>query len=1576
MPQPFTSDEEDQLIGELDAAEQRIASIAATATPTLAETVTEFFNLYPNANPWIAIPTAKAYAAGAMDEKTAKDFLSNVTLKSIQDSLRNYKPPKKKSWFERNVADKAKGAVRWGQAGLSWTQDVGQGIAGWAETQAMAAIGMAGQTAQTGNVNLTPTVIPKQPSFNPSTQMGYGDITNQGAIAPKDFTVGTGGFKNILWDQTLLGQMVQNPELIGTGYMPNARIWELQAEEARKVRGTINGSAATAGRGIANLLMQPGTMEYNVLSGLVDMGVAMAVPAVPGGGVVADAAKLGAEAVLPLRIMQGLQNAESAMIIPSKVAEFLRSSGGQSIIKRLTKVDTVDEAMEIFPTANAKFWAEVVDAKDVNSVTQLLNDTLGLGDVTRGIGPKAVDDINISRWDTVKRELPYFGTQKESKVARLMASLPGQQVILAGGSERQVAQSIKNVKNYLRAIKVPENRRAELIDSLTRAFVEGDNSIRNVVKEIESISRESFKTMGVSDKLNDLLHAGFGKFKMIVDDSLYGAIDDTGSAADFGGVYTWAINGNVVTAGQPLNTAAFQSEALKHMVMLADPRQVRRIASQKNPLAWLTTKQSIKKGPYKNLLTGKMTREKFGELRYPFAALEFLQNDVWRPITLMTGGYVFRNMSDSLLRQSFAPNIRTGIFHPFELIQVAMFKRFKGDIWGTSFKGDPEDLIRMGQTEMAEAAGGSLREARDPVSRLAREKKTGVWRLVKLDQGIEEFSKGVAAEVALAHGDEVARLVSEGKTTQEILTWMENSPDGRKYVKSLQNIWSNRTIIDPTTNQKTVGTVIFIDATTGAFDKNNLAQYIENYVVPRIEKMTGGDQRLKDVIATGSWTNADGDVIPALLKHRTGEISGYSDEFLNEINTIVKDPNITLKEFYKAQITVTDSDGMKLREKMLADYDRVVDIFFGQLYPKREAFLNRSPVFRQEYYGVIKNLLDELQPGEVRTILRNIENAAKEAGEQYGDKFLTRYVGDSKLAQKLLDKASGKLPSNGNLTFEELDAYAKGYALDETKKLFYNAVEKSNFADVFRIIAPFGSAWAEVTKTWAKTLSTNPEALKKSMRAVQGLKQADPDGDGRGYFYKDPVSGEYVFNYPMSEHFAPWMTTVGGAALGFVVGGIPGAVSGAAIGAGAGALGEANLGGLTADMTAPAKSLNMGLQLQPGVGPYVQVLANRFIPQKPQYDDIRKMFIPYGEPQLGVFTAPSWFQKGISAYTANPENDRVFGDIKMQVMEALALTGKYDLKTLVGARELEDDANNKARILLGLRAFGQFVGPARPVPQIVAPLPEDKKIGTIVVDGEKIDLSKVDVHAVELSKYFRQLQTEDYDTAVRKFLDTFGEDAFLYLAGKTKSTVGGLDASKDFAEWERNNSKFFDTYKEVAGYFAPVGTEFDYQVYLRQIELGLRERLQPDELVEESQRIVGTALYREIVRSAGPNANAAQKEIIAGERAKLEDKYPGFARSSVDINEFKADMSVLYEAAYDGRMDGNPVAEATRIYLGARNQALAVAEQRGKGLGTEANADLRTILRNTGEQLTNEYPEFARIWDRLLFQEVDIVEGK
>jgi hypothetical protein len=83
-------------------------------------------------------------------------------------------------------------------------------------------------------------------------------------------------------------------------------------------------------------------------------------------------------------------------------------------------------------------------------------------------------------------------------------------------------------------------------------------------------------------------------------------------------------------------------------------------------------------------------------------------------------------------------------------------------------------------------------------------------------------------------------------------------------------------------------------------------------------------------------------------------------------------------------------------------------------------------------------------------------------------------------------------------------------------------------------------------------------------------------------------------------------------------------------------------------------------------------------------------------------------------------------------------------------------------------------------------------------------------------------------------------------------------------------------------------------------------------------------------------------------------------------------------AAYDPDLEGNPVAEALRVYGDYRQQAIDEATVRRGGRETStplagvANSDLRQWLRNIGTNIINRYPEFERVWSRLLFDEVDI----
>lgn len=1513
----FTPDEERSLDTALEEVNQRIIQSRNSMSPNLASNMQEFYRRFPYAPANALVPAVQAYTDGRMSDSQVQSFIDDLTKKEIVRKEQEKKQKKEKSWWERNVSDKVKTASRYTMATLNFVPQFVQG--------------------------------------------GLAQVFDENDSVAGWFI------------STDLGSLISNDEVAGEGFFIGGRAAELQAERARRYRGTIDNHAWTLGRGVASLVVQPGSEPYRYLSGLVDAAAAIKLPAVPGGKNVTGAIKgaVGVQSARAgLRSLAGLTNVESAMIQPSKVNAFLNSRAGRGIVKKLADTNTVDEMMDIFPTASPTFLVNAAKITDETEMTLFLKDTLGLGDITRGIGPQSVSDINISRWDNVKRNLGSYSitregiVQRENLVGRMMSKVPGQHVVVTGGSAREQMDSLKNIKNYLKLMRVDAAERQNIIGKFAEAFAKDDGSMKGVLQETQNLMGRAFATMGVPDVVSKQIVGDLGKFLDDYQKDLYGAINNSGDAADFGGRFTAMVDGQVVAVTQPLATAGLQSEMLKHGFMLPDPRRVRRLASN---LGWLTGE------------AGFINPANAGKARMPLSAVEALQNEIWRPFTLLTGGYVVRNMSDSLLRMSFAPGVKTGIFHPLELIQVAMHKKFRGDILGGKFAGDPESLFRNGQKELAEAAAGTVRESIDPAKANARQKLTGSWRRVSLGDGKNDYMKGVAAELSLLATDDVARMVAAGDDLDMIVRALTSDPD-LKYVKRLQNRWKNRVMTDQRGN-RVVGTVNFLDEVApGKFSVNdaNLKEFISKYVVPRVEETTGNSPVLKQIIAKGSYVDEAGQEVgaikfrvdPSTKESIIDSVSGYEDGMWQAIDGAIGDPNVNLKKFYKMQDEIDVASGYggpgQNVRRLKESYDRVVDKFFGELYPKREAWLNRSPVFRQYYYKAIRDLSEELAPGQADELLSRLKDVAKSEGKEFNRDWLARYMGDDRLANGLIDVAGKSAASQGKLTLQQLDAWAKGYALDETKRLFYNAADKSNFADILRIVSPFGSAWAEVMNRWVRNLATEPETLKRTGVSVQGLIKADPDGDGKGFFYKDPNTGEYVFNYPFSEELGPLvMMGLTGLVGGGILGGIRGALAAGGVGAGIGGLLQSKLGGVTPIMSAPAKSLNMGLSILPGVGPYVQWAADKIIGDKPDKNILglvtvdsrllRKALTPYGTPDVSALALPAWADKMYQAWTADPETDRFYGDMKVDTMRALATSGKYDLETADGRDKLDKDSSSKARILLMLRALGQFTGPSRPTVEF------------------KLDTKQGDKYAGEISKAFYEMQAENYDTAVQRFMETFGEDFFVYVAGKTKAVDGGLDATQEFGDWQVQNKGVFRRHEEVAGYFAPVGSTFDYQVYLRQLESGGRKKLTSQEVLAEAQARVGTAMYRSLVRQAGPNPNEGQQAVLRQARTFFGNKYPGFRDRPVDVGQQERRINQLFEAMTDKDLAGNPVAQGLMQYFQYRQQALAAAQARGyNSLGGKNVADLRAVLRRAGETIAFSIPEFERVWDRVLFNEVDL----
>jgi hypothetical protein len=252
----------------------------------------------------------------------------------------------------------------------------------------------------------------------------------------------------------------------------------------------------------------------------------------------------------------------------------------------------------------------------------------------------------------------------------------------------------------------------------------------------------------------------------------------------------------------------------------------------------------------------------------------------------------------------------------------------------------------------------------------------------------------------------------------------------------------------------------------------------------------------------------------------------------------------------------------------------------------------------------------------------------------------------------------------------------------------------------------------------------------------------------------------------------------------------------------------------------------------------------------------------------------------------------------------------------------------------------------------------------------KIPTDQGDVYVREIVKEFYNMQLEDYDSAVERFLSLHGENAALYVSSKSKSNQPGLETTDDFNDWTRNNEELISAYSRTANFLAPSFGEFDFKAQERQIESGRREALNADEMIALAQNRIGSSRYRAAKLALGPYPSKADAERLAAFRVGLSQKYPGFKPKAEFItNQYENDLVELAKLVEDPRVGWNPAVPTIKQYLKMRDAILA--ESNSKTLQKKALTSKRQELFLAGEALAKSNPYFDRIWQRLLAREVE-----
>lgn len=1501
----MTPENEDAIWNTLAEEERRRNSFVATSTPQMAQRVGQIHTQFPFLDAGVKLSAAKANLTDEQVLQIAKSAAK------VQPQLQEQKK-KQKSWFERNVSDKVKTASRYTFSALNLPTDLIQ--------------------------NAASQVFDDKPGFN-------------------------GWFIS-----TDLGSLIANDTEAGSGFFSGGKAKELQAQRAREFRGTINGQAFTIGRGLASTFLTPDSTAYRLMSGAFDAGLAIAVPAVPGakqagqalraaeaageGGKVvetlAGATRLmgkGAKEITATKLTrEAIEDIRSGIIHGDSVDyeaanRFFKTGAGRRIVQRTAETKDFAETWNLWgKKIDPETALGLANAKTEKEVMDVLLDKLGTSVTsTEQLGGTKRVYLSLAQRNKMLASMP-FG----EGVSRAYAKMPQRSInLFQAESPKDQIDQLNTVDRTLALFKVNPEKRAAVINAAGELLVSKNvNGIEKFYENLEKLAKKSMEEAGAHKNFLEEIYGGFKRYR---EDLPQFSADDLGNFEDHGiasRILSDQPNAGDLVVTSPLAT----TEMALNEFHIPDPRLVRRLSNNWN---WLW----VKKDPNLEQLTG--------QLRLPFAVVENVQEKIWRPFITATIGNFTRNVVDSQV--SIALSGKKGaispFIHPFQYMMMLKNNDRLMTIVGNNFN-EPIRASKVDEALNAERAGtfNALNaQIQDPVELHRKAQKIGTFKAY-------QRTKEVSNDFARAHGDELGRISGDwsiGKlagrnedalSVDEIISRVRSGTDAEatKWYETMRSSYGSGVPV----RNKVTGEETFtkIDLSVD----QNLRIVLEGNA-RRLEKLTGNDPALIDTIGRG--------LLPPVLVKSKDVVGDIKDG----ARVIVREFDKKTKKFVEHEATVTNFggrtgdvevryfawDGMgdnsrKLEEllrspdvynnpniasrvvgevrnpdtpqaaTLKSSMDRIVRGFHSFLYEQPAAKLERSPLFRSLYYTWVDKLAISMDHDSV---IKIIDDVMANSGGKNPEQYLP-----AGLWKKLNDFKDNPDKLYGTINREQVNAFAAGNALDEMEKMLYNATERRNFTDVMRVISPFAQQQAEFLGRLGRTtlvkgklgVVPNPQSLRKLQLIIDGGKEADPDGDGRGFFFTDPTTGQWSFSFPLSGELTKLAT------------------------------------GISAPITAPVKGLVLGLDVRPGLGPFATVAASKILQDTPNFDFARNILTPYGERNDPVAAlVPTWLLK-IKEGIQGKEGGKFFANTYVETMQALSATGKYELSNPDEQQRLLNDARSKAQMLTVLRGITQFTGPASGKFDVSVPTDQG------------------DVHATGLAYALQNLRDDNYDTATLRFIEIFGEDAFNYLSNKTVSEVGGLEASKEFFDFQRNNNKLFAEYKDVAGYFGPSGTEFDFEAYTRQLETGQRRKLTAKEVLEASQRAIGLAYYKDMRSKFGGTLSKDERLYLNDYKEVIKKQYPGFANMTYDPQKTQRQIDQLFQAAkYDGLKDNN-AAQAINFYEEIRAKALAEANNRGfTSLKSEKLADLHEYLSSYAAALIEKFPEFARVYDRLLSQEIE-----
>jgi hypothetical protein len=567
---------------------------------------------------------------------------------------------------------------------------------------------------------------------------------------------------------------------LGSGFFPGGTVtstWQPQA--ARDVRGVIPGtnSAWTPGRAIANLVAQPGTKQYDLMSGVIDGATQFAfdpsialsdaamvgrkagqlIEAAPrvaeateGAAKVATAAPVLAEAAAPAAATVGpdavreaadgvLINAERPSVNAMRADRLIEHPTFQPYLQRLTdNTDPLVTMQMLGDKAPPSLISAVTKSSDIDVTKALMRDEMGLSFRSTADLPGLQWNYDLKR--QVIRHLPGIGDEAGDIAARSLTTVPDRHLkgFRWDATPLQERQTMNSIHDALKTVDVPYADRSRLMGEFADAFAAGDSESKyTALKHYSSAINQAMKAMGAPE---DFANKISRVWQETHDTSALYGVDALGRPSDSGFMATATGNANL-----SMISPAKLSEGMSGDVFLPDFRQVRRMTSWSGRVLADTSGEAGTEGQI---------------LKPGLSHAQYAAEKIFPRLQVTRVATALKIFADEQIGMAAAglPNFVT---HPFQMASLVA--------------GSSADLEKLGYDSravqsMLDEVGASIFKADAPEQTLRTARATGHWDDVPFAS-----EKGVQGGLDTArqfNRDPISAMWAQGKTTDQIIDWL------------------------------------------------------------------------------------------------------------------------------------------------------------------------------------------------------------------------------------------------------------------------------------------------------------------------------------------------------------------------------------------------------------------------------------------------------------------------------------------------------------------------------------------------------------------------------------------------------------------------------------------------------------------------------------------------------------------------------------------------------------------------------------------------------------------------------------